>query len=184
MISTTHVTGRVFKRLALVLLCLPFAGCAGLATELGISQGNGYKITKTKRAHWHPTSAIEYKSHAMLVKEYRAELENRLASAAEIASAPARLPRGGRVIVHIKRSTIGAANTQYFQYVVAKNGEEIDRIQGDYNVPNVPTTAGGWWWNLDVVDIDTDFDDELTFYVIDELAGARDQFVITKPAGK
>ena len=168
------------KNIILVLLSFHLLGCVTLSGN----KGNGYDITKISNKNSYGSVSIEYKAHKLLLDEKSEKLKNRFASESEINNAASNIPLGGQVIININRSTIGAANTEYFLYVFTKDGKEVFRQKGYDSIAEVPSSPGGMWWNLSVVNIKEDFDSEITLFVIDELSGGRDEFTIKKPVKK
>lgn len=168
------------KNTLLLLICLQLWGCAALSGN----KGNGYEIISTSNPNAYGSVSVEYKDHKLLLSEKITKLRNKFATESEINNASKNIPLGGQVIIRIYRSTIGAANTEYFLYVFTKDGKEVFRRKGYDSIANVPSTSGGMWWNLSVVNIEESFDNEITLYVIDELLGGRDEFIIKKPVIK
>lgn len=168
------------KNFILVLLSFQLLGCVNLYGN----KGNGYDITKISNMNSYGWVSIEYKAHKLLLEEKIEKLKNKFASESEVNNAASNIPLGGRVIIHINRSSIGAANTKYFLYVFTKDGKEVFRQKGYDSIAEVPSSSGGMWWNLSGVNIQEDFDSEITLFVIDELSGGRDEFTIKKPVEK
>ena len=162
----------------LILLTLQLLGCAALSGN----KGNGYDIKRTSNSNSYGSVSIEYKDHKLLLDEKTVKLKNKFASESEINNAASNIPLGGKVIIRIYRSTIGAANTKYFLYVFTKDGKEIFRRKGYNSIAEVPSSGGGMWWNISEVSIPEYFGNEITLFVVDELSGGRDEFTIKKPA--
>lgn len=86
--------------------------------------------------------------------------------------------------VHIERSTIGAANTKWFTYLIRQDGKEIQRQKGTTGVRGVPSTpvaAGKPWTNTDVVITKKIFKKPFQFFVIDDISKERSEYLITPP---
>ena len=146
------------KILILIFLAFYLVGCSSLSAN----KGNGYNITSNASPQFQGDVSIEYFDHTYLVKETKTNLNNRFASEAEIQSEIRRLPKGGKIYIRINRDTIGSANTENFEFVVFKAGNEIYRSKGDYDIPNTPLTPNGMWWNIISVPIEKAFDEPVT----------------------
>jgi hypothetical protein len=172
------------KNIILVLLSFQLLGCVTLSENLSGNKGNGYDITKISNKNAYGSVSIEYKPYKLLIDAKTEKLKNKFASELEIKNASSNIPLGGQVIININRSTIGAANTEYFLYVFTKDGKEVFRKKGSDSIAEVPFGPGGMWWNLSVINIQKDFGSEISLFVIDELSGGRDEFTIKKPVKK
>lgn len=174
------------KNILLLLICLQLFGCATIYGNAR-NKGNGYDIISTPN----PTAlgnygsvSIEYKDHSLLLRDELTALRNRFASEWAINNASLDIPLGGQVFIIINRISIGAANTNNFIYVVTKDGNEVSRRKGLDSIANVPSGSSRMWWNSSIVNIEEPFDKEITLYVIDDLHGGRDKFIIKKPMKK
>lgn len=95
------------------------------------------------------------------------------------------IPNGGRLVFSIYQLTIGAANTEYFSYVVKINGEELYRKDGQPRIPSTPThygSKGVFWRNLDYIDLKNEIQigDSIEVFVINKLSDTRDVFSIKR----
>jgi len=91
------------------------------------------------------------------------------------------IAQGGLLIVNIERSTIGAANNKYFEFVVFADEIEVYRDSGRDDIAEVPLHYNGNWWNIKSIGLKNPFRYNLKVYVIDKLLGGRDEFIITRP---
>ena len=87
---------------------------------------------------------------------------------------------GGRLLVHVHESTIGAANTKYVLVVVKKNGVEILREQGTSRVASVGSSNryGTVWNNLMIVNLPVTATPPFTVYVVNEIGSRRFEYNI------
>ena len=91
------------------------------------------------------------------------------------------IDKGGLLTVNIERSTIGAANNKYFEFVVLTDEIEVYRSTGRDDIAEVPLSPKGNWWNIKSIGLKNPFRYNLKVYVIDKLSGGRDEFIITRP---
>ena len=56
----------------------------------------------------------------------------------------------GRLTVVIKRGTIGAANLEFFSYVLKKDGRTISKWSGEWEQAEIPSNSD-LWWNIIVI---------------------------------
>jgi hypothetical protein len=169
---------RRFKMRRLIILAFAilfattsfFTGCA-----LPQSLAHGSKIDYITI----PSPSIEYESYNYLLGELEKEAEVQMFTESQRTQKRNDIPLGGEIIVHICELTIGAANTKYFTVIVEENGKEIIRENGRDNIPEVPRSPGGCWWNLMIVYIDKSVEHPLKVYVIDELSNKRYEYTIT-----
>jgi len=168
-----------------VVAILALSGCNSLnaLTGLPYNKGNGYKIDQDKNIYSGGVT-IEYKDKALLEQEKRAEMENKMASEQQTQEVISRLPEGGQIIVHYQQLTIEAANTEWLEYVVMVDGKEVYRRQGTDDIANRPTNYSGgigYWWNVDIVNLNQPISFPFDFVVISNLATKRDTFTISAP---
>jgi hypothetical protein len=89
---------------------------------------------------------LEHESYGRLLSEAMTKASNLNFSQDRTQASTSSIPPGGRLILHIERSTIGAANTQYFTIIVFdRAGKEIVRRSGDDSIAEVPGSDGRWW---------------------------------------
>ncbi|WP_426369975.1 hypothetical protein [Pseudocolwellia sp. HL-MZ7] len=91
------------------------------------------------------------------------------------------IDKGGLLSVTIERSTIGAANNKYFEFVVLTDEVEVYRRSGRDDIAEIPRHSTGNWWNIKSIGLKNPFRYNLKVYVIDKLSGGRDEFIITRP---
>jgi hypothetical protein len=164
---------------------LSLSGCAVLDEMAGlpVNEGNGYAIEHDRKIYGGGVH-IEYRDSGLLESEIKKRMENRMASEFELQQALDQIPAGGRIFVHYEAITVEAANTEWLEYVLFKDGEEIYRRKGKDQIAEVPTSYSGgigFWWNIDVVDIRQPITVPFKFIVISNLKYQRDTFTISKP---
>ena len=122
-----------------------------------------------------------YKDYNTLLADKKKELANKLASEKDAEKELLAIPRGGIATIEIARTTIDAANTNMFEYVIFENGKEIYRKHGKNSVPNAPHTGDGiHWWNVDLITFPKPITNQMTVYVVDNLHQIRAKYIITK----
>ena len=93
-------------------------------------------------------------------------------------------PKGGYIYIHVAGYTIAAGNTEYWTCIVSdKNGKEISRKTGDYNIPNIPThkegdPSGSMWTNLMLERLDSNITDTFNVRVINNLTSVSNSYMI------
>ncbi|KPQ28888.1 MAG: hypothetical protein HLUCCX14_08345 [Marinobacter excellens HL-55] len=170
--------------LALTIL-LTLSGCAALDKMAGlpVNEGNGYAIEHERKIYGGGVH-IEYRDPELLENEIRTQMENRMASESELQDALDRIPEGGRIFVHYEATTVEAANTEWLEYVLFKDGEEVYRRKGKDQIAEVPTSYSGgigFWWNIDAIDLRQPIKVPFKFIVISNLKDQRDTFTISRP---
>jgi len=79
---------------------------------------------------------------------------------------------GGAITIYLMRSTIGAANTDYFTIIVKDSLEnEIYREKLPNRIPSVPESGSPFWTNWGYISIPTPLHGKNFIYVIDGLGG-------------
>jgi len=141
--------------------------------------GDGYKIEQKKNKETYGNIRIKYEDYEHTKEQKLKELNNEFASEEKINKEIGELPKGGYIKVNIERSTIGAANTEMFEYVIFENGKEIYRKKGTSDIAETPINPGEMWWNIDIIELSKEIETSITLYVIDKLGG-RDEFIISK----
>ena len=146
------------KNLLLVLgLGLIVASC------VSYKYGTTIKMTSKKNA----AAYIEYKSNKALIND-NSKFK----------------PKGGYIYIHVAGYTIAAGNTEYWTCIVSdKNGKEISRKTGDYNIPNIPThkegdPSGSMWTNLMLERLDSNITDTFNVRVINNLTSVSNSYMI------
>jgi len=174
------------KRIVFIVVFLfALSGCAALDKMAGlpVNEGNGYTIDHDRNIYGGGVH-IEYRDQEFLKEEVRKQMENRMASEADLQLALDQVPAGGRILVHYQATTVEAANTKWLEYVVLKDGEQIYRKQGTNQTGEVPTSYSGgigFWWNMDVVDLKGQIGTPFELAVISNLRDERDIFRVSKP---
>lgn len=131
-----------------------------------------------------PSSAdgieLTYRDYHFLATEKRSLLERQLKTPKEIEASLAHIPKGGTLKVTVHRSTIGAANTEWFLVIVTDtNGNEISRHHGDDDIAETPI-GDGKWWNLMLVDLPTEVTSSVRVRVVDKLSNSHEDFTLKR----
>lgn len=137
----------------------------------------GSKVTMDSKS----TSAkVEYKSYNYLINETKKKSTTEMWEEMRLQKELDRLPQGGYVFIHINASTIGAANTKYWSYIIKDiNGKEITRKHGVDDIHEFTSTQYGTiWWNIDLVPITTKINGPFKVHVIDELTSKNIEFTV------
>ncbi|MDF1644545.1 MAG: hypothetical protein P1U80_10215 [Pseudomonadales bacterium] len=175
-----------YKKAYIVLcLLLVLSGCAALnkITGLPYNEGNGYSIEHDKQIYGGGVT-IEYKDNNFLRTEVTKTMNNRMSSESELKEALENLPQGGRIQIHYEALTIDAANPKWLEYVLLKDGKEIYRRKGRDSIANRPISYSGgvgFWWNIDVLDINAPIEFPVELVVVSNLKNERDTFKLSKP---
>lgn len=89
------------------------------------------------------------------------------------------IPRGGRILVHIKELTIGMANGDNWKVLVtAADGRTIGGREPNRHLPHYSTNYPRGWWNILAVDVNEKFDSFISVHVINIAKGSRTDFTI------
>ena len=132
----------------------------------------------------HGTVSVLYKSSYIVYTGEYAKLKDSLLREPTLLEGQAlanAAPKGGQILISIGRSSIEAANTKHFEFIILQDGIEIYRVNGNDRIPNVPSSRNGDWMNYKAVTLTQPFENNLKVYVIDKVNGGRDEFIITKP---
>ena len=124
---------------------------------------------------------IAYHDNRNMVANKLAKMSNKMAPDREIKRAIKELPKGGMIAVSLERRSIDSANTENFEYIIVNsNGKQVLRKKGEFDIPH--STYGEKWLNSDVIYVPykIEIGDYITFYVIDNLYGYRDKFIIKR----
>jgi hypothetical protein len=151
-------------------------------------------VEKQRRQEWHllPLSkryqitpsrldgiSLKYEDHQHLAQEEKDKARNERTSTERLNASLSRIPKGGRLVITVRRSTIGAANTEYFLAIVTDpKGNEIVRRYGPDDIANTPSTPGGSWWNLFLVDIPKDIGKGVNVRIVDRLDNDVSDFTL------
>jgi len=124
--------------------------------------------------------SLEYTDFDSLAAAEVIRLKNMMAPESALRNVASHIPKGGRITVHIKRITIGSANTKYFTCIVTDaNKREIVRRTGSDDIAEVPGSDDMWWY-LFIVDVAEPIDRYMNVYVVDAISNKRVQFKITR----
>jgi hypothetical protein len=122
---------------------------------------------------------LEYEDFHSLAQEQQSKARTERIKDELLRSRIAELPKGGTITVTINRSTIGAANSEYCLVIVTDlNGKEIHRERGRDDIAETPTTPGGSWWNLVLVDLPAPIGAGIKVRVVDTLDDTHADFTI------
>ena len=125
--------------------------------------GTTIKMTSKKNA----AAYIEYKSNKALINDNSKSK-----------------PKGGYIYIHVAGYTIDAGNTEYWTCIVSdKNGKEISRKTGDYNIPNIPThiegdPSGNLWTNLMLMRLDSNITDTFNVRIVNDLSSVSNNYMV------
>tara|TARA_R100000544_G_C2219157_1_gene56386 strand:- start:842 stop:1300 length:459 start_codon:yes stop_codon:yes gene_type:complete len=88
--------------------------------------------------------------------------------------------KGGLVVVHVSGATIDFANTENWTCVVyGKNGKEIDREEGSFGLPELPSQSNGnRWTNSFALSLDTNIVDYFNVKVINNISNGIASFKV------
>jgi|GEM_PF-2541771 hypothetical protein len=138
-----------------------------------ISGKNKYSGDKTR---------LEVRSLYELFSDIDKKAKNEMASSEDVKinkENVQQFAKGGQITLHIERGTIGAANTEYFSYVVKDiNEKEICRGGFGESIPEVPIGDGGWW-NIATNTISDKTGNKFYVYIIDRLSDTQFKFEVT-----
>ena len=118
--------------------------------------------------------SLKYETYYELYKEEELRAKNEL-------NEPdySLIPEGGYLAIYIERSTIGAANTEWFLAIVTDSeGNEIIRQRGKDDIPNVPSGLSDNWWNHLIVYIPTQIKEDFNVRVVDRLGNEASDFKV------
>lgn len=165
------------------IVILLLNSCAGGGPNIVNQYGYTVEtITEGELKHGTGYTTLLYEDYNILLADKKKELANKLASEKEIQKELRTIPKGGMATIKVARTTIGAANTGMFEYVIFENGKEIYRRQGTNRVANTPDSGDGvHWWNIDLITFPKPITNQMTVYVVDNLNQIRAKYIITKP---
>jgi hypothetical protein len=117
-----------------------------------------------------------------LLEEARKDAEKQMQPDSELQallSAYYGSSQGGRIRIDIERSTVGAANWEYFTVVVQDStGAEVLRKNLDRDTPRY---SSGDWWNIEHVNVPPYLRPPFSVFVIDQLEDAPFAFRVEAP---
>ena len=119
---------------------------------------------------------IEHESYGKLLSEAKTKATNLNYNQDRTNALISSIPAGGRLILHIERSTIGAANTEYFTVIVFdRTGKEIVRRAGSDSIAEIPG-SDGMWWNIMSMNLPEISDTPIKIRVVDGLSNKASEF--------
>lgn len=119
---------------------------------------------------------LEHESYGKLLSEAKTKATNLNYNEERTNSLISSVPAGGILTLHIERSTIGAANTEYFTVIVFdRTGKEILRRIGGDSIAEVPN-SNGKWWNLMVIRLPEISEMPIKIRVVDTLSNKASEF--------
>lgn len=120
---------------------------------------------------------IEYKSQDILQAELKDDAKLRRVKELKNAYAP----KGGLVFLNIRSSTIGAADTQYWEVIVEDmQGNELARRQGEPTIAYYTIEHGmTFWHNLMVTPVEPEVTGDFKVFVNDLLLKNQSEFIVS-----
>lgn len=142
------------------------------------------KLPAQQRFLVYPTSgigcAITYKDRISLIEKAEQSARVEMLGEARLKSRLSTIPKGGEIWFTINRSTIGAANTEYFVAIVTdQSGKEIARGGGQNSIAEVPG-SDEMWWNMFHVEVPVEFEAFVRVRLVDRLENKSAEFIIRK----
>jgi len=130
------------EKLLLLLMSLTLffvAGCGLVPTPSHLAE----KVTETQQGYTVTLSNI--KQSLVAPKGYTSNVSGN----DEINFFPY-TTKLGNLSVRINRSTIGAANLEFFSYVLKKDGRTISKWSGEWDQPRIPSVDRLWWNSISI----------------------------------
>jgi len=119
---------------------------------------------------------IEHESYGKLLSEAHTKATNLNYNEDRANALISSIPAGGRLVLNIERSTIGAANTKYFTVIVFdRTGKEIVRGVGSKSTAEIPG-SNGKWWNIMTVELPEISETPIKIRVVDALSNKASEF--------
>jgi hypothetical protein len=152
--------------------------------SIDAKQIKGYSVKKLAGKHkYGGITKIEYKSLSQILSELEKKSKNEMWSNEEKQSkidAYKIICKGGEIRLDIERTTIGAANTEYFSIIIKDIDEkEICRFDLDSDTPETPI-LNDYWWNISIQPIDKRIKTPFYIYVVDRLEDTPFKFEVTQ----
>jgi hypothetical protein len=120
---------------------------------------------------------LSHFSSEQLKNDLRSRLLNLNTPEDRITAALSQVPLGGTVKAYIERSTIGAANTEYFTFIVFDaSGREVLRHVGSDDIANVPSGSSDMWWNIELFNLPGNMQRPLIIRAVDTLMNKSYEF--------
>ena len=117
--------------------------------------------------------SVKHDSYAKLLQKAKTKATNLNYTQNQTDELVSKVPEGGTLFLHITRSTIGAADLQYFTIIVFEgNGKEIARRQGVESIDSIAETpiSGDMWWNIMALNLPAIPETPIKIRVVDGLA--------------
>ena len=137
----------------------------------------GSKVTLEERG---PNTKLAYKSPAQLEHEKREKADKLKWDKKELKEELNKIPNGGYLEIQVFASTVEAANTNLWTYIVEdKKGNEIVRRKGRDQVADYVTTDFGTVWkNLSLVYIPKELTKPFTVYIVHQVSNERSEYTV------
>jgi len=151
--------------------------------SIDATQIKGYSVKNLSGEHkYGGVTKIEYKSLFQLLSEIEKDAEKGMwtkeAKQSKLDTYKS-IYKGGQIRLDIERTTIGAANTEYFSIIIKDMDEnELYRVNLDSDIPETPN-SNGYWWNIRLQGIDKRIKAPFYVYVVDKLQDAPFKFEVT-----
>jgi len=147
------------------------------------SQIKSYSIRKISGKHkYGGVTKIEYQSLSQILSETEKTAKKEMWTSEDLQSkleAYKRLYIGGQIRLDIERTTIGAANTEYFSIIIKDLAEnELYRVDLDSDIPETPN-SNDYWWNISIEGIDKRIRAPFYVYIVDRLEDAPFKFEVS-----
>lgn len=88
---------------------------------------------------------LEYLTREEVLAKIKTRLDKRGADSDDYQREYGKVPEGGHLIINIGRSDLMHANTRWYFYTVAKDGETRIERGGVEGIPNIKGRDGNWW---------------------------------------
>ena len=146
-------------------------------------QIKGYLVKKLSGKHkYSGVTKIEYKSLSQILSEIEKKAKKEMWTNEDKQSkivAYKSFSKGGQIRLDIERTTIGAANTEYFSIIIKDIDEkELCRFDLESRIPETPN-SNDYWWNIGIQTIEKRIKAPFYVYVIDRLEDAPFKFEVT-----
>jgi hypothetical protein len=147
------------------------------------AQIKSYSIRKISGKHkYGGVTKIEYKSLSQILSETEKKAKKEMWTSEDLQSkleAYKSLYIGGQIRLDIERTTIGAANTEYFSIIIKDLDEnELYRVDLDSDIPETPN-SNDYWWNISIEGIDKRIRAPFYVYIVDKLEDAPFKFEVS-----
>ena len=147
------------------------------------AQIKGYSIRKISGKHkYGGVTNIEYKSLSQILSETEKKAKKEMWTGEDLQSkleAYKSLYIGGQIRLDIERTTIGAANTEFFSIIIKDLAEnELYRVDLDSDIPETPN-SNDYWWNISITGIDKRIRAPFYVYIVDRLEDAPFKFEVS-----